>query len=55
MQVSPGMINISVQPQSRCSGKDMIVIFHPSERDCDSLNEIVRRDLPDIPYKIANN
>ncbi|PZO18529.1 MAG: hypothetical protein DCF25_09685 [Leptolyngbya foveolarum] len=55
MQISPGMIDISVQPQSRCPGKGMIVVFHPSERDCDSLNEIIRRDFSDIPYKIVNN
>lgn len=55
MQVSPGMIEISVQPQSRCPGKSIIVIFHPSERDCDSLNEIIRRNFSDIPYKIVNN
>ncbi|MGB3310643.1 MAG: hypothetical protein WA939_18040 [Nodosilinea sp.] len=55
MQISPGMIEISVQSQSRCSGKSIIVVFHPSERDCDSLNEILRRNFSDIPYKIVNN
>lgn len=55
IQISPGMINISVQSQSRCSDKGIIVVSHPSEKDCDSLNEIILRNFSDIPYKIVNN
>lgn len=55
IQVNPGMVNVTVQPQSRCPDKGMIVISHPSERDCDSLNKILRRDLRNMPYKIINN
>ncbi len=54
-QARPGLINVYVEPQARCQNKGIVVISHPSERDCDSLNEIIRRDLPDVPYKIINN
>ncbi|MGB3295363.1 MAG: hypothetical protein WBB01_20465 [Phormidesmis sp.] len=54
MKVRPGQIIVASQPQSRCSGKSLIVIVHPSENDCDALNEIIRRDFSDIPYKIIN-
>jgi hypothetical protein len=54
MQVNPG-VNVSVMPQSRCQDKGIIAIAHPSEKDCDALNRIIRRDLSDVPYKIVNN
>jgi hypothetical protein len=55
MQINPKTINISVQPESRCPGKSVIVISHSSEKNCDAMNEIIRRDFSDIPYKIVNN
>ncbi len=53
-QVRPGMIEIFVREESRCPGKSILVIEHPSERECDALNEILHSDAFDIPYKILN-
>ena len=55
LQVNSGMVNVYAQPQSRCSDKSIIVISHPSERDCDSLKKILRKNFSDIPYRIDNN
>ena len=55
MQVSPGFVRVSHSPQSRCSDKSLIFISHPSENDCDALNEILHRDFSDIPYRIVND
>ena len=54
IQVDPAFISVSTREESRCPGKSMLVIEHPSERDCDALNEILHRDPFDIPYRIIN-
>ena len=53
-QVDPGHAQVSFQEESRCPGKSMLVIGHSSERDCDALNAILRRNDFDIPYRIIN-
>ena len=55
LQVNSGMVNVYAQPQPRCSNKNIIVISHPSEKDCDLLNKILRKNFSDIPYRIVNN
>lgn len=55
MQIRPDFVRVSNNPQSRCPGKSLIFIDHPSESDCDALNEILHRDFSDIPYRIVND
>ncbi len=55
MQINPGLIQIYAQPQARCPGKSIIIISHPSENDCDSLNKAIRKYFAEVPYEIVNN
>jgi len=54
-QINPGQIEVYVREQSHCSDKAIIVITHSTERDCNSLNEILRRNVFNVPYKTVNN
>lgn len=53
-RINPGQIGVSVNEQLGCSGKGIIVITHPSERDCGELNKVLQGNTLGVPYKIIN-
>ncbi len=55
IQVDPGFIRVANRTRSGCADKGVIVIYHPSEGDCDALNEILAREFSDIPYRVVND
>ncbi len=54
-QINPGQIEVYVREQPNCSNKAIVVITHSTEKDCDLLNNILRRNVFNVPYKIVNN
>lgn len=53
--VNPGFVDVHVQRSDWCKKKGIIIISHPSESDCESLNKILDNSFYGIPYKIINN
>lgn len=48
-------IQVSVVEKSGCPGKGMITIAHPSSKDCDSLNRILKEGIFKVPYLLIND
>ncbi len=54
-KVNFGFIDIRVQASESCVGKGIILISHPSEKDCDSLKQVLGNTFYGVPYKLINN
>ncbi len=48
-------IPVSVSEKPNCPGKGMIIIAHPSSKDCDSLNRILNEGNLKVPYLLVND
>jgi hypothetical protein len=44
----------SVNEKPNCPGKGMIIISHPSNKDCDSLKQILKEGDIKVPYLLIN-
>lgn len=53
-KVNPGFIDVRVQA-SDCVGKGIILISHPSEKDCNSLKQVLGNTFYGVPYKLIND
>jgi len=54
-KVNLGFIDVYVQASESCVGKGIILVSHPSEKDCDSLKQVLGNTFYGVPYKLINN
>ena len=54
-KVNPGFVYVLVQESEKCVGKGIILVSHPSEKDCNSLKQVLGNSFYGVPYKIINN
>lgn len=54
-KVNLGFVDVRVQASENCVGKGIILVSHPSEKDCNSLKQILGNSFYGVPYKIINN
>ena len=54
-KVNFGFIDVRIQASENCVGKGIILISHPSEKDCNSLKQVLGNTFYGVPYKLINN
>jgi len=54
-KVNPGFVDVYIQASEHCVGKGIILVSHPSEKDCDSLKQVLGNTFYGVPYKVINN
>lgn len=54
-KVNPGFVDVYVQASENCVGKGIVLVSHPSEKDYDSLKQVLGNTFYGVPYKVINN
>ncbi|PSB31481.1 hypothetical protein [Chlorogloea sp. CCALA 695] len=54
-RVNPGFVYVHVEESKNCVGKGIILVSHPSEKDCELLKQVLGNSFYGVPYKIINN
>lgn len=54
-KVNLGFVDVSVQASKNCVGKGIILVSHPSEKDCNLLKQLLGNSFYGVPYKLINN